>query len=266
MKHTFLGLLILFTATAKAEISTEMLESFRNFARKDIVMFGAPKDVNLILQPSNLGYSIYADGEQVGSSETYERCLGRLENGDLKLSCHDGITASIDICKIKPKPDICARENMKTKIREVYMDPNILNGDLMRGLGQQKTNPYTRHITTLAKHYPSARKAIARAMEINGCQSVELGDIAGQTTYMDQQALADEDTNQVFEGAKNRYRTNLHCRSGSQAVYLDVVNSAEQGVIKLSLVPLKALEEAGVVIGTMKPVLGTPKTTAAATF
>lgn len=262
MKHVILSFLALFAVNCQAELSKETIESFKAFAARDLFNFGAARGTSVTLEKSSLGFSIHVGGEEIGSSETYERCLGKLEKGDLKLSCYEGITAAMDLCKIKPKPSVCQGE-VRQKVREIYLDPNPSNGETMRGLGRQKTNPYIHSVTALAKTYPAARKAIAKAMEINGCESVELGDVEGQALYLNQQALADEDTEQLYDNAVNRYRVTLKCRTDTVGVYLDVVKAVVQGKVKQSLVPIRAAEEPEFVLDIVEPDFGSAKRAAA---
>lgn len=264
MKHIFLGLLILVSSTAKAGTSVELLEGFLTFATRDLINFGAPKETVLNLTASNTGLFVLSGNVIVGNSEFYERCLGTLDKDDLKLSCHDGVTAVMDVCRLNPA--VCESERIKQKLREIYLDPNVVTGETMRGLGSQRINPYMHGITELAKKYPAAKKAIAKSMQINGCTSVELGDIEGQTIYMDQQALADDETNKVYEGAINRFRANLKCRSASVGVYLDVTHAVKNGKVQLSVVPIKAVEDEPVLLDTLEPVLDKPAQSAAATY
>lgn len=111
-------------------------------------------------------------------------------------------------------------------------------------------------LTELAKRHASARNAIAEAMALNGCKSIELGDIAGQVTYLEQRALGDEDSKEIFEGAQNRWRATMACKTANTSVYLDVVTRVENGKINLSLVPVKAVEGRAVLIETVDPISG----------
>lgn len=257
MKTILVASLMLFTAAAEAKVSPELLESYKQFATRDLINFGAPKDTELTFNAdSELGYFVESSRDKevkVGVVEVYERCLAVLENDDLKLTCYNGLTANLDVCKLQPS--VCEKEGSKQKLRSLTLDPNVARGETMRLLGSHTTNPHMGALTKLAKEYPGARKAIAQALSLNGCTSVELGDIEGQITHLQRQPLADDDTKQVIEGAQNRWRAIMQCRSAASSVYLDVIESVEKGKIYKSLLPIKAVEAAPVLIKIDEPVL-----------
>jgi hypothetical protein len=254
MQKLLVCFVVLFSALAQAEVSKPLLDSFQNFATRDLVMFGAPKTTVLNFTESLQGYFVQAGGTILGNAIAYERCLAQLEGEDIRLKCYDGLSAALDVCKTDPS--VCQKEGVKLKLRELSLDPDLASGQTMRGIGQQTVNPSMRSLTALAKEYPAARKALAQAMSLNGCTSVELGDIAGQTAYLSAQALADDETYKVYEGAQNRWRATMKCRSASASVYVDVVSSVEGGKIYLRLVPVKAVESPGVLINVEEPNLG----------
>lgn len=244
---------LLFASVAEADVSNPLLEKFQSFATRDLIRFGAATGTTLSLEESLQGYFVHSGNVILGNALIFERCLVQLDKADINLTCHDGVSAVLDICKLEPS--ICQKEGSKQKLRELYVDPTVSSGETMSGIGQQTLNAHMRTLTRLAKKFATARQAIAQAMSLNGCTSIELGDIEGQITYLDRQPMADDETNDVVEGARNRWRAIINCRSASASVYLDVIQSVEEGRVHLNLVPIKATAAQGVLIDVVDPKL-----------
>ena len=247
------AVLLLLTSGAVAQVVQPLLEEFREFATSDLITFGAPKTIVLSFEQSPNGYFVHAGGITIGSAVPFERCLvQKAEAEDVKIKCYEGIFAALDLCKIDQT--ICEKEGLREKVRELSMDPDFATGKVMRTIGRRDRNPHIRVLTKMVQEYSSARRALGQAMALNGCSRIELGDIDGQTTYLEANPLGDDDTGELNEGAQNRWRAILRCRAETSSVYLDVLYSVANGEILSHLVPIKAAPAERVLIKKLTPV------------
>lgn len=259
MGKVLLTLTLLLSSFAYA-LPDVVLEEYRQAAERDVKNF-LPKeftqkvDIKLSFQPSAQGFFILFQDKFVGIAIPYQRCSANVNsNQQLDIECYDGVTGSVDLCRILPQ--ICEFSKSDKKLRELYIDPNVSRlGETMRGLGKHDLNPHIGGLTEIVRQNAAAANALVRAMVLNDCTSIELGDIAGTIDYLEQRALADDDTKKVIPEARNRWRAQMRCRSGASTVYLDVLMAVVGQDIVTSLIPVKANADTPVVIERVKPTL-----------
>lgn len=258
MSKLIVGLLVLISTAAYADVSPEVQEAYKTFATRDLITFGAPKGTVLKFAPALQGYMVEStnlDGEAVtlGVAVVYQRCLVEAKgDSDVEIKCYQGISSELDLCKIDKK--ICLKDGVHKKLREVSVDPDIRrNGEVFKALGKRNYNAHMNGLTNLVVEYPGARKALAQAMALNDCTSIELGDVEGSSIHLEANPLADDDTKKVIPGASNRLRMMMKCRTAATQVYLDVHAYVEGDGIVQTMIPVKAAESAPVHIRSINP-------------